>query len=167
MKNILPLLVAAAIATAPAGAEPTAVAPAPNGITLPQGYQDWRLIGVSQRSENGTLRAILGNDLAIQAARSGNTRPWPDGAVLAKIVWKQTPHDKFPTALVPGEYVHSETMTKDSAKYAATGGWGFARWVGEAFAPYGKDADFSKECFDCHGAAKATDWVFTVPAKLP
>jgi hypothetical protein len=56
---------------------------------------------------------------------------------------------------------------KDSAKYAATGGWGFARWVGETLTPYGKDAGFAQECFSCHGAARETDWVFTVPAKLP
>lgn len=143
------------------------VAPAPNGITRPEGYQNWRLIGVSQRTENGTLRAILGNDVAIQAARSGNTRPWPEGAVLAKLVWKQTAHGKFPTANVPGELVHSEFMMKDSRKFGATGGWGFARWLGEKSIPYGQDANFAQECFGCHGAVKDSDWVFTAPVKLP
>ena len=34
--------------------------PAPNGIEFPQGYQDWRVIGVSHRTDNNTLRIILG-----------------------------------------------------------------------------------------------------------
>ena len=45
--------------------------PAPNGIEFPQGYQDWRVIGVSHRTDNNTLRIILGNDTAIEAARAG------------------------------------------------------------------------------------------------
>lgn len=148
-------------------ADPATAPLSPNGIGLPKDYQNWRLIGVSQRTENGTLRAILGNDKAIEAARSGQTHPWPDGAMLAKIAWKQTGHAKFPTAVVPGEYVHTDLMVKDSAKYAATGGWGFARWLGEKFTPYGQDANFAQECLGCHGAAKDADWVFTAPAKLP
>ena len=52
-----------------------AVAPAPNGITIPPGYKDWRTIAVSHRTDNNTLRAILGNDVAINAAREGKTNP--------------------------------------------------------------------------------------------
>lgn len=166
MKKTLLLLAAAASAPL-CWAEPVAVAPALNGMVLPKDYQNWRVIGVSQRTEKGELRAILGNDKAVEAARSGNTHPWPDGAMLAKLAWKQVAHDKFPTAMVPADYVHTDIMVKDAAKYPATGGWGFARWVGAGSIPYGKDADFAQECFACHGAAKDTDWVFTVPAKLP
>jgi len=46
-----------------------AVPPAPNGIELPAGYKDWRVIGSSHREDNKTLRVILGNDAAIAAAR--------------------------------------------------------------------------------------------------
>ncbi|SMF95324.1 Cytochrome P460 [Methylomagnum ishizawai] len=160
-------VLALALNTFPCHADPAAAPPAPNGITLPKDYQNWRLLGVSQRTENGTLRAILGNDKAIEAARSGQTHPWPDGAMLAKVAWKQKSHDKFATAVVPGEYVHTDLMVKDAAKYAATGGWGFARWLGDKFTPYGQDAQFAQECLGCHGAAKDADWVFTTPAKLP
>lgn len=167
MKRI-PIFLAAALGASLCQAEPAApVAPSPNGITRPEGYQNWRLIAVSERTETGTLRAILGNSVAIEAARTGHTNPWPDGTILAKAAWKGTNHGKFPTAVVPGEFVHTDFMVKDSAKYAATGGWGFARWVGEKLTPYGKDAGFAQECFGCHGAAKDTDWVFTAPAKLP
>lgn len=144
-----------------------AVEPAPNGVTLPADYREWRLIGVSQRTENDTLRAILGNDLAIRAARDGQTNPWPNGAILAKIVWKQKTHPLFATARVPDQLLHVEVMEKNATKYATTGGWGFGRWLGTDQKPFGQDATFAQECFACHAAAKSADWVFTVPVKLP
>ncbi len=61
---------------------------APNGITLPADYADWRLIAPSYRTDKHHVRAILGNDTAIRAARAGQTKPWPDGSILAKTVWK-------------------------------------------------------------------------------
>lgn len=141
--------------------------PAPNGITLPQGYKEWRVLSVSDRSDNKTLRAIVGNDTAIQAARAGKTKPWPDGAILGKLVWKNATHPNWPTATVPGAFVHAEFMHKDSVKYAATGGWGYARWLGTEQKPYGKDASFAQECVGCHTPVKDNDWVFTHPAQLP
>jgi hypothetical protein len=166
VKRIMMIFGAAVIATF-AWADQSNVAPAPNGITIPQGYKDWRLIAVSQRPETSTLRAVLGNDVAIAAARAGNTNPWPDGAVLAKLVVKQKNHPKYPTAQVPGEFVHAEFMIKDSVKYASTGGWGFARWLGEKQEPYGKDANFVQECVGCHTTVQQNDWVFTGPINLP
>jgi hypothetical protein len=49
-------------------------------------------------------------------------------------------------------------MVKDSKKYAATGGWGFAQ-----FNKGGKPADEAKlkTCFPCHEPVKARDFVFT------
>jgi hypothetical protein len=49
-------------------------------------------------------------------------------------------------------------MVKDSKKYAATGGWGFAQ-----FDKDGKPADEAvlNTCLACHQAIKARDLVFT------
>ena len=144
-----------------------AAEPAPNGITLPAGYKDWRLLSVHSRSDNGTLRAVLCNDVAINAAREGKTNPWPDGAVLGKMVWKGNTHDRFPTATEPAAFVHAEFMIKDSKRFKDTGGWGYARWLGAEQRPYGKDANFVQECVGCHTPVKDRDWVFTHPVKLP
>jgi hypothetical protein len=163
MKKMLAACALVVAATLPA----SAADPAPNGITLPEGYKDWRLLSVHQRSDNGTLRAVLGNDIAIAAARAGRTNPWPDGAILGKLVFKGVPHARFGSALEPGALVHSEFMLKDAQKYAATGGWGFARWVGTAQTPYGADAGFVAECQGCHTPVKDNDWVFTHPVSLP
>ena len=161
------LLLSMVMTTVVVAAQAAEVAPAPNGIELPQYYQDWRMIGSSHRSDNHTLRVILGNKIAVAAARAGHTRPWPDGAILAKLVWKDAAHAAWPTATVPGEFVHAEFMVKDAARYQATGGWGFARWKGLDQQPYGDDAGFVQECFACHTPVKDNDYVFTHPAVLP
>lgn len=141
---------------------------APNGIAFPADYADWRVISISHRVDNHSMRVILGNDIAVQAARSGQTNPWPDGAILGKVVWKETSATDWTSAVVPNQFVHAEFMFKDSKKWAANGtGWGWARWLGTEQTPYGKDAEFSQECIGCHTPVKGQDWVFTKPALFP
>lgn len=143
------------------------VAPAPNGIELLADYKDWKVIGVAHRTDNNTMRAIVGNDAAVAAARKGKINPWPNGAALGKIVWKAGTDKHWDKATVPADFVHVEFMIKDTAKYASTGGWGYARWKGKELAPYGKDAHFAQECVACHTPVKGQDWVFTRPAFMP
>lgn len=149
------------------GAADTKVAPAPNGITLPEGYKNWRVIAPSYRSDKKHIRVILGNDIAVEAARSGKTNPWPEGTMFAKLAWKEKVDEAWPTAIVPGDFVQAEFMIKDSKKFASTGTWGYARWLGLDQKAYGKDADFAQECVACHTIRKSNDWVFTAPASMP
>lgn len=150
------------------GAVAEDVPPAPNGIEFPADYPDWRLISLSHRVDNHTMRAILGNDIAVAAAREGRTNPWPDGAVLAKIVWKDSEKATWKTAIVPDAFVHAEFMFRDARKWADNGtGWGWARWVGKEQKPYGEDAGFERECITCHTPVKDNAWVFTVAAEFP
>ena len=137
---------------------------ASHGIDYPAGWQNWATIAVSHRTDNNTLRVILGNEAAVKAARSGMINPWPDGAIIGKVVWKDTQLEDWPQATAPGEFVHAEFMFKDSGKYAETHGWGWARWVGLEQAPFDKGAQV---CIGCHTPVKDRDWVFTDPAKLP
>ena len=53
--------------------------------------------------------------------------------------------------------VNVQFMVKDSKKYAATGGWGFADFKD------GKPGDkaLHETCFPCHVPAKDHDYVFT------
>ena len=143
------------------------ISPAPNGIDIPKDYKNWRIIAPSHRTDNNTIRVILGNSTAIRAVRGSSTNPWPEGTILAKIVWKDRTHKKWPAAQIPGKFVHAEFMIKNSRKYASTGGWGFARWKGLDQKPYGKDADFSTECFICHKPVMYNVYVFTHPAEMP
>jgi len=143
-----------------------AVPPAPNGIPFPADYVNWRVISTSHRIDNKTMRIILGNDIAIKAARSGKINPWPKGAMLGKVVWKQGTNAHWPTAIEPDKFVHAEFMLKDAVKYKTTGGWGYARWKGRDLIPYGKDASIANECVACHTPVKGQDFVFTKPAPL-
>jgi len=143
-------------------------APALNGLVMPQGYEDWPVISVTHRLDNKTMRVILGNEVAVKAARAGQTNPWPDGSILGKVVWKEKPKESWPDAIAPDTLVHVEFMYKDSVKFAGNGtGWGWARWLGKELKPYGKDASAEQECIACHMSRKGKDWVFTVPAPMP
>jgi hypothetical protein len=138
---------------APAGDGPVA----PTGIGIPAGYRGWEVVAPSQRDDKDELRVILGNPAAMEAYRKG-TLPFPDGAVIAKLAWKRAKSAEFDNTFVPGAPQRIEFMVKDGAKYAATGGWGFARFVD------GKAADEKAHatCFPCHKASvKGNDFVFT------
>lgn len=139
-----------------------------NNIEYPKGLTNWRVIGTSIRSDNNTQRVILGNSIAIKAARANTGKQeWPKGAILAKLVWKNDTLATWKAATVPGDFVHAEIMLRDTKKYATTGGWGFARWTGLDLKPHSQDSNAGEACFTCHQAAKDTNYVFTVPAKLP
>jgi hypothetical protein len=133
------------------------------GVKLPPGYRDWRLISVAHEAGNlNDLRAILGNDPAIKAYRD-NKLPFPDGTIIARLAWSYVSSDENNKAFgreqsfVAGPPINVQLMVKDSKKYAATGGWGFAQFKD------GKPADEAvhKTCFSCHEPAKAHDFVFT------
>jgi hypothetical protein len=130
---------------------------------IPSGYRDWRLVSVAHEEGNlHSIGAVLGNDLAIQAYREGKL-PFPDGAIIAALHYRHVPseeNDKVfgqAQSFVAGAPTNIQFMVKDSTKYAATGGWGFATFIGGKPAP----AASMKSCFPCHNQAKATDLVFT------
>ena len=131
--------------------------------TIPPGYRDWKLISVSHEAGNlNSIGAILGNDVAIKAYREGKL-PYPDGAIIAALHYGHLPSAEnnkvFGQAqsFVPGAPTNIQFMVKDSTKYAATGGWGFATFVDGKSAA----AESMKSCFPCHAQAKASDLVFT------
>jgi len=146
------------------------------GITIPAEYRDWRLISVNHLagSKSKQVRAQLGNDIAIKAFREGKL-PFPDGTIIAALHWNEASSEEnnkvlasgFPGAdlqsFVAGSAINVQFMVKDSKKYAATGGWGFADFKD------GKPGDeaLHKTCFPCHQPAKAQDYVFTHYAPTP
>lgn len=140
------------------------VDPAPNGIAYPRGYGNWELVSTTDRFDNHTIRAIFGNKIAVEAIKSKQIQPWPDGAVLAKVLWKEQLDSKG--IIMPGAFIHAEFMIKDAAKYADTDGWGWARWVGDDLKPYGNSPAFVAECTNCHAPMKDNDYVFTMPLNL-
>lgn len=160
------MLLAVIIMSIPTLAPAANTSLAPNGIALISGYRSWEVIAPSYREDKNHIRIILGNPLAIKAMKA-NKRPFPDGSIMAKVAWNTTKHPKFPVATVPDTFSQVEFMIKDSAKYKETGGWGFARFVGNDLKPYGRDPGFVQECFGCHQPVKGNDYVFTSFAAVP
>ena len=137
------------------------------GDTLPAGYRDWRLISVArEEGDLDDIRAILGNDTAIEAYRK-NTRPFPDGTVIARLAWSYDSSEENDKAFgrrqsfVAGHPKNGvQFMVKDSREYASTGGWKYAQFDdGKPLT----DQAMLQSCFDCHLAVKDRDrdFVFT------
>jgi hypothetical protein len=143
------------------------------GISIPPGYRNWQLISVSEiaAGDHSQLRAEFGNDIAIRAYREGKL-PFPDGTIIVAQHWvkQSSPSNDevlthltsiaglgIPKSFVAGPAINAQFMVKDSKKYAATAGWGFADFKD------GKPGDeaLHQTCFPCHQPAKDHDYVFT------
>lgn len=144
------------------------------GITIPSGYRDWTLISVAILGPpDSDIRAILGNDIAIRTYREGKL-PFPDGAIIARLAWKQVKDPASDDALsheplssdsirkllsgtfAAGSPTNLQFMVRESTKYASTGGWGFAQFT------KGKpDAIVQRSCWTCHALAPERGFVFT------
>nr|WP_295866636.1 heme-binding domain-containing protein [uncultured Chitinophaga sp.] len=132
-----------------------------NGVPYIPEYKDWAPISTTLRVDNGTIRIIYGNAIAVEAIRQHETNPWPNGSILAKVAW-----DQLTTAegnITAGAFKQVEYMIKDKEKYASTEGWGWARFKTPALKPYGTNALFTTECINCHRPVKNNDFVFTAP----
>ena|ERR1700760_2451223 len=145
----------------------------PGGLAFSEfrGYERWQTISVSRNDK--AVAVILGNPAMISAYEAGfpaNGKPAPEGAKMAKIHWTPKKNQLFPTATVPDKLDNVDFMTKDSKRFADSGGWGYAVFdydsASDTFRPgtmaskppQGNDARCG---FACHTAAKARDYVFT------
>ncbi len=149
-----------------------------NDFKIPPGYRDWRLISVAiLGTPFNVIRAKLGNDLAISAFREAKI-PFPDGAMIARLAWKQVQSEVnnnafrqdpsaerlspaalqklLNTSFGAGPPTNVQFMIKDSKKYASTGGWGFFQFTNSK-----PDHIVQSSCFACHAPERATDFVFT------
>ncbi|KRR05388.1 cytochrome C oxidase subunit III [Bradyrhizobium jicamae] len=153
----VPYLVSIALAEGPAQGSAADASPI-FGVTVPRDYKRWELIAPAEEAAPlDELRAVIGNQTAVDAYQAGQF-PFPDGTILVKRAWKRKQSPEFGSATIPGAATTVQVMVKDSRKYAATGGWGFGRFVN------GKPVDEAQHrtCFACHEArAKSRDYVFT------
>ena len=146
----------------------------PNGLAFSEfrGYEDWAVISLS--ANGGKVAAILGNPVMIGAYKQGipdNGKPFPDGAMMAKIHWDPKRQESYPgQPMVPGTLHDVDFMVKDSRRFADSGGWGWAAFDYDEGSgsfrpadaasrpPQGNDA---KCGFACHTSVVTRDYVFT------
>jgi len=145
----------------------------PGGLAFSEfrGYEGWQVVATSQNDQ--LVAVILANPVMIEAYLAGvpgNGRPFPDGSKMAKVHWKPAKNQYFPDTTVPGEQTDVDLMVKDSARFADSGGWGWAVFAYDAASgtfrpgnladhpPQGNDA---KCGFECHTTVKTRDYIFT------
>jgi hypothetical protein len=100
----------------------------PNGLAFSEfrGFEDWRVVSVSQSGDE--MKVILSNPVMINAYRAGITggnKPFPDGAMLAKIHWITKKSTEAPSPTTVPDFLHDiDFMERDRKRFAATGNWG-------------------------------------------
>ena len=132
-----------------------------DGVAFPEGYRNWlhaksMLIQPGHPLENPFqgIHHVYANDKAAKGLKTGT---YADGSVLVFDLFNYVEKDK---TIQEGDRKLVGVMQKNSAKYAATGGWGF-----EGFAGNSKTErlvkDGGKSCFGCHASEKSKDYVFS------
>jgi hypothetical protein len=141
------LVVAALFGFLPSGESPASAVP------YPEGFRRWAHVKTGIVGAAGDTTAFAGwhhvyaNEAALRGFDSGR---FDDGAVL---VFDRLLVDADATGLAEGRRLGVDVMVRDSARYAATGGWGFERFRGDT-----RDAvltDPERQCASCHAGLSA------------
>jgi hypothetical protein len=142
----------------------------PDGLAVSdfKGYETWETIAPSH-TDQGT-KVILGNPIMMKAYSDGfpaNGKAVPDGAMMAKIEWTPKKDTDSPyDVTVPGPLKSLAFMLKDSKRFAATGGWAWAKFDYDATSNTLKPEGTGTACgYACHLVVKQRDLVFTHYAK--
>lgn len=126
----------------------------PPTVPYPDNYRTWShvkstMIGPSHKnfSTLGGFQHIYANEAALTGYR---TRNFPEGSVIAFDWLEMTEKDG---AFLEGPRRQLDVMVKDSKRYAATGGWGFQRFVKDSKTELAATPT-PQECFACHERLK-------------
>lgn len=164
-KIALATAVLAALGGAAISAQDKYVLKSPDGVAFSdfRGYEDWAVVSSARTDE--VLKAIVANPAMIEAYKAGipgNGKPFPDGAMIAKLQWKPKKSTEAPFAVdVPDVFSQAFVMEKDSARFPKSGGWGYALFNFEAASDtFAADPSPSDCGHACHVAVKAKDYIF-------
>ena len=130
-------------------------------VTYPEGYRDWThvkstLAGPQHANfaELGGFRHIYANDIAMKGYRKGK---FEDGSIIVFDWLRTTEKD---AVFMEGERRQVDVMEKDSARFSATGGWGFQRFAGSSKTQLAATPT-PQQCFACHDKLKKHDLVLS------
>jgi hypothetical protein len=119
-------------------------------VAYPDGYRSWTHVQTTFIGpEHPRFDAIGGfqhsyaNDQAMEGYR---TRAFPEGSIVV-VDWLEL-RDNGP-AFGEGDRRQLDMMVKDSVRFAATGGWGFQRFVKDSKTEHAA-APTAQQCFSCH-----------------
>jgi hypothetical protein len=138
----------------------------PNGLAFSdfRGYENWQVVSTSHT--DALLKVMVANPTMIDAYRAGipgNGKPFPNGSKIAKIEWKFKKSAESPFAVdVPDVLQDVFFIEKDTMRFPATTGWGYAAFdyngAADTFTP---NKDGTANCgYACHTIVKAKDYIF-------
>lgn len=121
----------------------------------------WPQVTVRFREDTKEMRFTYANEKAMKALKE-NSRDYPDGAVFGKIGTITADDPLFTSSKVPSGASRFQLMVRDKAKYASTGGWGYALFDSAGLTFAGPTpADASQSCYACHKLAADRGEVFS------
>jgi hypothetical protein len=138
----------------------------PGGIAFSdfRGYEDWAVVSSARTDE--VLKVIVANPKMIAAYKTGvpvNGRTFPDGSMIVKLQWKpKKSTDAQFVVDVPDVFTQAFVMEKNSKRFPASGGWGYALFNYDAASEkFTADPKSLSDCGNtCHTAVKAKDYIF-------
>jgi hypothetical protein len=129
-------------------------AAADSAVAYPEGYRTWThvkstAIGPTHKSfaTNGGFQHIYANGEAMTGYR---TRAFPEGSI---IVFDWLEMQQGEAGFTEGPRRQIDVMVKDAKRFAATGGWGFQRFVKDSKTELAANPT-SEQCFACHEKLK-------------
>ena len=136
-----------------------------NGVPYPAGYRQWThvksmvvLPSSPAFATGGGMHHVYANPAAVTGFSTGR---FADGSVLVFDLLKAS---ESSGVIAAGERERLDVMTKDSKRYAASGGWGFERFLGND-----TTASLTEEhrrlCVECHDQRADHDRVFSTFAR--
>jgi hypothetical protein len=142
----------------------------PDGLAFAEfkGYDTWQTVSVSETETS--IKTILANPAMIAAYKSGipgNGKPFPEGAMTAKIEWSRKKNLESPYFVqVPDTLKTVSFIEKDSKRFPGTHGWAYAQWAYDpatnTFKPSAPLSTTGHECgYACHTAVAKKDYIFT------
>src|SRR6478735_1611615 len=125
-------------------------APVDPQVPYPAGYREWAHVKSTLIGPTHPRYATWGGYQHIYAnpqAREGyRTRVFPEGSVIV-LDWLMAQETNGMS--VEGARRQIDVMVKDSTRYAATGGWGFQRFMKESETELSTTLT-PPQCFACH-----------------
>ena len=138
----------------------------PSGIAFSdfRGYEDWAVVSSARTDQ--ILKVIVANPTMIKAFKAGvpgNGQPFPEGSMIVKLQWTQKKSTEAPFVVdVPDVFSQAFVMEKDSKRFAASGGWGYAVFNYDAPSDkFSADPKSLSDCgYACHTPVKTKDYIF-------
>lgn len=130
-------------------------------VEYPEGYRSWTHVKSTLISPAHARFASSGGFQHFYANPQGmtgyRTRGFPQGSIVV-VDWLEMRDDNG--AFAEGARRQIDVMQKDSLRFAASGGWGFQRFVKDSKSEVAASPT-PQECFACHNRLKKDDLVLS------